>query len=269
MIDLRNFDYEREDLFPSEMVNHIVKKYDFLDYCNKTAFIKLYSEQYDFNYKHLFNKWLSCVDKKDQPLIMKLESESKFNKFIPMLENMKFKNVDKIYIIYSDNLMFDCKTIKVKEPCVPKYMGFAASLHIENNYFIFLDKGYFNDFTPIQQELIFLHEMGHKMIFDNNLIPKNNYEMEITCDKMAIVSLSNIQGGTDIKKNISKNSTEFYNFLITYGYCQNKAVMIKYKTKTMEELFKKNEENLLTYNKRINQLEKFALEYGYGLQNKN
>lgn len=267
MIDLKDFDYEREDLFPSDMVKHIVDKYNFLDYCNNTAFIKLYSDTYDFNYKHLFNKWLLCVKKNNQPIIAKLEKDDKFSKFVPILENMNFKNVDKIYIVYSDNLLFDCKDIKVKDPVHPKYMGFAASLSVDDNYFIFLDRGYFDKFTIIQQELIFLHELGHKMIFDNNLIPKNKYEMETTCDKTAIVTLSNMQGGEDIKWNISRNSTEFYNFLITYGYCQNKAVQIKYKIYTMEELFKKNKENLYAYNKRINEVEKFALEYGYGIQN--
>lgn len=267
MFDLRNLDYEREDLFPNEMINHIVGKYDFLDYCAKTSFIKLYSNKYDFNHRHLFNKWLMCIEKEKQPIIKNLKNDNKFNKFISLLESMKFKNVDNIYLVYSENLMFDCKTINVRKPCVPKYMGFAASLDIGDSYFIFLDRGYFDNFTKIQQELIFLHEMGHKMILDNKLVPKDNCELESTCDKTAIISLSNAQGGKDIKKNISKNSTEFYNFLVTYGYCQNKAVKTKYKIYTMEELFEKNSENISTYNERINKLEKFVKEYGYGIQN--
>lgn len=268
MTDLRKFDYESNNLFPNDMVDYILEKYKFLDYCSRIRFIDLYSEKYDFHYKHFFKDWLMCVEKQDQPVIKKLEEDEKFNKFIPMLERMKFINIDKIYLDYSTNLMFDINKIKIKEPCVPKYMGFAASLSTSGKYYIFIDKHYFDNFTATQQEIIFLHELGHKMIYDNKLIPKNNYEIEITCDKMAIVALSNFQGG-NIKENITRNSTEFYNFLITYGYCQNKAVRIKYKLYTLEELFKKNQVNIMTYNKRINQIEKFAMEYGYGIQSKS
>ncbi len=269
MVDLRKFDYESNNLFPNKMVNYIVEKYNFLDYCNKISFIQLYSNKYDFHYKHFYKDWLMCVEKDDQPIVKKLKDDNKFNKFIPVLENMKFKNIDKIFLVYSTNVMFDINIIKVKESCVPKYMGFAASLSIDDKYFIFIDKNYFDNFSIIQQELIFLHEIGHKMINDERLVARNKHEVEITCDKMAIVTLSNLQGGKDIKLNISKNSTEFYNFLLSYGYCQNKAVRLRYKLYSLEELFKKNSVNIFSYNKRINQLEKFALEYGYGIQNKN
>lgn len=269
MVDLRNFNYEKEEMFPSEITNHIIKKYNFIDQCFKTPFIEMYLDQYDFDGKHLFNQWFLCVEKKDQPLVLKLELHPIFNKFIPILKKMKFKNIDEVYLIYSNNLMFDFKKIKIKEPCVPEYMGPTVSFHVDEKYYIFLDKDYFEKLSTIQQELIFLHEMGHKLIKDNEMVIDDECEKELFCDKMAINSLAKLQDKNDMKKNISKNTIAIYNFLLTYGYCNNKAVKEKCKTKNLEQIFKENKEKVLSYNERLNQLEKFAIENGYGLQGKN